>query len=207
MVSWMPRADWPPEEKFKSLIVTFGIFIILQSVIQTVWSADFRRIGPELNGYETSSILIGDIALPVPSLMAFLAAVLIVGPVAALVTMLAGELPVVVEFAKRLPDQATPERVQTTWDGIRARVVSIPCLETWAEASGEERGRLLPAGIPRLFVEAGTGLSWSPWMRPGDGFCGIRRFGASAPGGEVARRLGLSPEDVAGRAHRLLGPA
>jgi branched-chain amino acid transport system permease protein len=64
-------------DEFKSLIVTFGIFIILQSVIQTVWSADFRRIGPELNGYETSSILIGDIALPVPSLMAFLAAVLI----------------------------------------------------------------------------------------------------------------------------------
>lgn len=64
-------------DEFKSLIVTFGIFIILQSLMQTVWSADFRRIGPELNAYETSSIFIGEVALPLPSLMAFFAAVLI----------------------------------------------------------------------------------------------------------------------------------
>ena len=56
-----------------------------------------------------------------------LAAVLIIGPVATLVTMLAGELPVVVEFAKRLPAQATPERVQVVWDAIRARVpITLP---------------------------------------------------------------------------------
>jgi predicted PurR-regulated permease PerM len=56
-----------------------------------------------------------------------LAAVLIVGPVATLVTMLAGELPVVVEFAKRLPAQATPERVQVVWDAVRTRVpITLP---------------------------------------------------------------------------------
>ena len=56
-----------------------------------------------------------------------LAAVLIIGPVATLVTMLAGELPVVVEFAKRLPAQATPERVQVVWDTVRARVpITLP---------------------------------------------------------------------------------
>jgi transketolase len=93
---------------------------------------------------------------------------------------------------------------QLAADGTHARVVSIPCLETWAEASGEERERILPAGIPRLFVEAGTGLSWGPWMRTGDAFHGIHRFGASAPGAEVARRLGLSPDAVAGAARRLL---
>lgn len=64
-------------DEFKSLIVTFGVFIILQSMMQTIWSADFRRIGPRLNSYETGSILIGGIALPFPSLMAFVAAVLI----------------------------------------------------------------------------------------------------------------------------------
>jgi branched-chain amino acid transport system permease protein len=64
-------------DEFKSLIVTFGVFIILQSLMQTIWSADFRRIGPDLNPYETSSIFIGDVALPIPSLMAFVAALLI----------------------------------------------------------------------------------------------------------------------------------
>ena len=56
-----------------------------------------------------------------------LAAVLIVGPVATLVTMLAGEVPVVVDYAKQLPEQATPERVRTTWEAIRSRVpVALP---------------------------------------------------------------------------------
>lgn len=68
---------WTRLDEFKSLIVTFGIFIILQSVIQTIWSADFRRIGSELNSYDSGSIFIGEIALPIPSLLAFMAALLI----------------------------------------------------------------------------------------------------------------------------------
>lgn len=63
--------------EFKSLIITFGFFIILQSMMQTIWSADFRRIGSDLNIYEASSVRIADIILPVPSLIAFVAAVLI----------------------------------------------------------------------------------------------------------------------------------
>jgi predicted PurR-regulated permease PerM len=56
-----------------------------------------------------------------------LTAVLIVGPIVVLVSMLAAEVPEVVEFAQHLPEQATPERVQTLWDGIRARVpLSLP---------------------------------------------------------------------------------
>ena len=64
-------------DEFKSLIVTFGIFIILQSLMQTIWSADFRRIGSGLNSYESGSIFIGGIALPLPSMMAFIAALII----------------------------------------------------------------------------------------------------------------------------------
>jgi predicted PurR-regulated permease PerM len=56
-----------------------------------------------------------------------LAAVLIVGPVALLISMLAQEVPLVVEFARQLPDEATPERIQKVWDAIRARVpVGLP---------------------------------------------------------------------------------
>ena len=56
-----------------------------------------------------------------------LTAILIVGPVVVLISMLAAELPMVVDFAQQLPERATPERVQTIWDGIRARIpVSLP---------------------------------------------------------------------------------
>jgi len=66
-------------DEFKSLIVSFGLFIIFQSVMQTIWSADFRRIGPELNPYETQSFFIGNIAFPLPQLAAFITALLIAG--------------------------------------------------------------------------------------------------------------------------------
>ncbi len=55
------------------------------------------------------------------------AAVLIIGPVTGVVSMLIGELPVVVAFTKQLPSQATPERVQLVWDRIRERIpASLP---------------------------------------------------------------------------------
>lgn len=56
-----------------------------------------------------------------------LTAVLIVGPVAALLSVLAAEVPEVIDYAQKLPAQATPERVQSLWDGIRERVpVGLP---------------------------------------------------------------------------------
>lgn len=64
-------------DEFKSLIITFGIFIILQSMMRTIWSADFRRIGSDLNPYETQSFFIGNVALGLPQLIAFGAAVVI----------------------------------------------------------------------------------------------------------------------------------
>lgn len=64
-------------DEFKSLIVTFGIFIILQSLIRTIWSADFRRIDADLNTYASESFFIGNISLGLPQLVAFAAAVLI----------------------------------------------------------------------------------------------------------------------------------
>lgn len=62
-------------DEFKSLIVTFGVFIILQSMIQTIWSADFRRIGSDVNVFEGGSIRFGEITLPYPVLLAFIVAV------------------------------------------------------------------------------------------------------------------------------------
>jgi branched-chain amino acid transport system permease protein len=64
-------------DEFLSLIISFGIFIILQSLMRTVWSADFRRIGSELNPYETESFFIGNVAFPIPQVSAFVSAVLI----------------------------------------------------------------------------------------------------------------------------------
>lgn len=63
--------------EFESLLLTFGLFIIFESLASTIWTADFRRLNAEQNPYASSSIWVGDIALPVPQLTAFVLAVVI----------------------------------------------------------------------------------------------------------------------------------
>jgi len=61
-------------DEFQSLIISFGLFIILQSITRTLWTADFRRIDGANNPYESMSFFIGDIAVQVAPLLAFAAA-------------------------------------------------------------------------------------------------------------------------------------
>ena len=97
------------------------------------------------------------------------------------------------------------ERLEEEGRGVR--VVSVPCLECFLEAPAAEQETLLPSGVPRLVVEAGPGASWAPLRTGPDGFHGIDRFGASAPGAEVADRLGLDPEAICRKARALPHPA
>jgi branched-chain amino acid transport system permease protein len=64
-------------DEFQSLIISFGIFIIFQSLTRTIWTADFRSIGAELNPYESESFFIGNVAVRIPLLVAFLVAMAI----------------------------------------------------------------------------------------------------------------------------------
>lgn len=61
--------------EFESLLFTFGVFIIFESLASTIWTADFRRIDSALNPYSSMSIWVGPVALPVPQLSAFLIAI------------------------------------------------------------------------------------------------------------------------------------
>ena len=85
--------------------------------------------------------------------------------------------------------------------GIAARVVSMPCWELFAEQEAAYRAAVLPAGVPRLSVEAGVTLGWERWA---DRAVGIDRFGASAPGAEVLDKLGMNPANVATQAAALV---
>jgi len=86
-------------------------------------------------------------------------------------------------------------------DGIRARVVSMPSWELFAAQDEAYRESVLPPGLPSVSVEAGISMGWERWV---DRSVGIDRFGASAPGAEVLRRLGITPDAVAGAAVELV---
>lgn len=61
-------------DELNSLLLSFGLFIIAIRLITNLWSADFRRIESAENPYATRALLIGEIAFPVPLLMALGAA-------------------------------------------------------------------------------------------------------------------------------------
>ncbi len=63
--------------EFDSLLVTFALLLIFESLARTIWSADFRQIPIEQNPYVSGAWWLGDIALQIPRLAAFVAAVLV----------------------------------------------------------------------------------------------------------------------------------
>jgi transketolase len=89
-------------------------------------------------------------------------------------------------------------------EGIRACVVSFPSWKLFDEQSAEYKASVLPAGVPKLAVEAGATLGWWKYVGSNGDVVGLDRFGASAPGPVVMKELGFSAENVAARAKKLV---
>jgi len=96
-------------------------------------------------------------------------------------------------------------RAQLAQEGVRVRVVSMPCWEIFATQSPEYRESVLPAAVQaRVSVEAGVTLGWERWIGEHGVAIGVDRFGASAPGEVNLEKFGLTPDTVAGAVRRLL---
>lgn len=90
-----------------------------------------------------------------------------------------------------------------TKDGVRARVVSFPSWELFAQQPQEYRDSVLtPSVQARLAIEAGVPQGWHRWA--GD-VLGVETFGASAPYKDVYKHVGLTVGAAVERSLRLLG--
>jgi len=89
-------------------------------------------------------------------------------------------------------------------EGVAARVVSFPSWKLFEEQTAEYKASVLPAGVPKLAVEAGATLGWWKYVGLDGDVVGLDRFGASAPGPKALAELGFSAENVAARARALL---
>ncbi len=90
--------------------------------------------------------------------------------------------------------------------GVKARLVSMPCWELFEEQPKEYRDGVLPVSVKRrLAVEAGVSLGWHRWVGDLGRTLTLDRFGASAPGPRLMKELGFTPENVVKRALELVG--
>jgi transketolase len=82
-------------------------------------------------------------------------------------------------------------------EGIKARVVSLPCWEVFEAQDQAYRDEVLPPDISaRVTVEAAAALGWDRYAGPVGTIIAMRSFGASAPGKDVMKRFGFTAEAV-----------
>ncbi|MBI1810280.1 MAG: transketolase [Gemmatimonadetes bacterium] len=89
-------------------------------------------------------------------------------------------------------------------DAIAARVVSMPSMELFAAESPDYQASVLPPGVPRIAIEAAHPMSWYRWVGGDGAVVGIETFGASAPYQRLYSEYGITPEQLAKTARRVL---
>jgi transketolase len=92
-----------------------------------------------------------------------------------------------------------------TADGVKARVVSMPCWELFERQTEEYRASVLPPAVrARVAVEAGTSLGWRRYVGMDGAIVARREFGASAPLKELLKQFGFTIDNVVAQAQAVL---
>jgi len=80
---------------------------------------------------------------------------------------------------------------------VEVRVVNLACWELFDEQNDEYRQNILgPDSALRVSVEAGITIGWEHYTGIKGLNLGINTFGESAPGVDVAKHFGITPESV-----------
>ena len=83
-------------------------------------------------------------------------------------------------------------------DGVRVRVVSMPCWEGFERQDADYRDLVLPPEITaRVAVEAGVPLGWHRYVGRQGAIIAMQAFGESAPAKVLADHFGFTAEHVA----------
>jgi transketolase len=95
---------------------------------------------------------------------------------------------------------------QLAKEGIRSRVVSMPCWELFERQTAEYRESVLPKAITaRVAVEAASTFGWERYVGTTGVTIGMTTFGASAPIGALLKKFGFTVDHVVEAAHAQVG--
>ncbi|MCH7536756.1 MAG: transketolase [Proteobacteria bacterium] len=104
------------------------------------------------------------------------------------------EVPLAVEAAAVLSD-----------DGIKVRVVSMPCTDLFDAQDADYREAVLPAAVTaRVIIEAGVTETWWRHAGPQGRVIGLDCYGASAPADVLFEHFGFSTDNVVAVAKEVL---
>ena len=86
-------------------------------------------------------------------------------------------------------------------EGVKARVISMPCFEEFEKQSAEYKESVMPAAVKaRVCVEAGSPYSWYKYAGDRGEIIGMSTFGASGPAAQLFKKFGFTVENVVEKA-------
>lgn len=101
---------------------------------------------------------------------------------------------------------AARERLET--DGVPTRVVSVPCVEWFADQDQAYKDQVLPPTVrARVSVEAGVPMGWREFVGDAGRIVGLTHYGASAAYSVLYEQFGLTDEAVAAAARESIESA
>jgi transketolase len=101
------------------------------------------------------------------------------------------ELPICMQAAEQLEKQ-----------GLRARVVSMPCQELFDQQPSAYRESVLPRSCTvRVACEAGIRQGWDKYIGLDGHFVGMNSFGASAPAGTLYKHFKITTDQIVACVH------
>jgi transketolase len=118
-----------------------------------------------------------------------------------------GARAVIVATGSEVP-LAMAAKAKLAEEGVPVRVVSMPSTSVFDRQDAAYRASVLPRGLSRVAVEAGTTDFWRKYVGavddPRGAVVGIDRFGESAPAGELFKFFGFTAENVVAAVKRVL---
>ncbi|WP_199103658.1 transketolase [Aquitalea sp. ASV11] len=89
-------------------------------------------------------------------------------------------------------------------EGIAVRVVSMPCTNVFDQQDKAWQQSVLPAGLPRLAIEAGVPDFWRKYVGLEGDVVGIDHFGESAPAGVLFKEFGFTVDNVVAKTKNII---
>ncbi len=90
-------------------------------------------------------------------------------------------------------------------EGIKARVISMPCFEEFEKQSDRYKESVIPSAVKaRVCVEAGSPYSWYKYAGDKGEIVAMNTFGASGPAPKLFEKFGFTVENVVEKAKKSL---
>ena len=91
--------------------------------------------------------------------------------------------------------------------GVAVRVVSMPSTSVFDRQASDYKASVLPAGVPRVAIEAGVTDFWWKYVRAEGAVIGVDNFGESAPAKDVFNFFHLTVDNVVAVAKKVVATA